>query len=34
MSDTADDMEYNSGKLFCKNCDKHFTECECNEVTK
>lgn len=31
MSDTSDDMECAAGGLFCRDCEQHFTDCECEE---
>jgi hypothetical protein len=31
MSDTTDDMECAAGGLFCRECEEHFTDCECEE---
>ena len=33
MSDSTDDMEADAGRLFCKICNKHFEDCEC-ELSK
>lgn len=31
MSDSSDDMECDWGRLFCKDCEEHFSECTCEE---
>lgn len=31
MSDTTDDMEHDAARLFCAECEEHFTDCECGE---
>jgi hypothetical protein len=31
MSDSSDDMEHDFARLFCTECENHFTECQCEE---